>query len=164
MFEISQYHTCFQEGCTYLKNNYKSVSIFRVFSKLFEKLLQKQPLAFFDNTLSNVQCGFRKVYGTQSYLLMMLQFFKDATFKIKAFGALLIDLSKAFDCICHDLVIAKLLCLSWICFRIIYHTVGKELKETPFLVLGKYFIWSTARLYPSSCFVLYFYVCHVRDI
>ena len=38
----------------------------------------------------------------------MLEFFKDATDKIKAFAALLTDMSKAFDCLCHDLTITKL--------------------------------------------------------
>ena len=38
----------------------------------------------------------------------MLVFWKDASEKSKAFRVLLIKLSKAFDCICHDLLIAKL--------------------------------------------------------
>ena len=38
----------------------------------------------------------------------MLELFKDATDKIKAFAALLTDMSKAFDCLCHDLIITKL--------------------------------------------------------
>ena len=39
---------------------------------------------------------------------MMLAFFKDATDKNKAFVALLTDLSKTFDCFCHDLLVSKL--------------------------------------------------------
>ena len=38
----------------------------------------------------------------------MLEFWKDATDKNKAFKTLLTDLLKAFDCICHDFSIAKL--------------------------------------------------------
>ena len=63
---------------------------------------------FFDNILSKFQCGFRKGYGTQHYLLLMLEIWKEATDNNKAFGALLTDLSKAFDCLNHDLLIAKL--------------------------------------------------------
>ena len=39
---------------------------------------------------------------------MMLETWKEATDNNKAFGALLTDLSKAFDCLSHDLLIAKL--------------------------------------------------------
>ena len=38
----------------------------------------------------------------------MLEIWKEATDNNKAFGALLTDLSKAFDCLNHDLLIAKL--------------------------------------------------------
>ena len=39
---------------------------------------------------------------------MMLETWKEATDNNKAFGALLTDLSKAFDCLSQDLMIAKL--------------------------------------------------------
>ena len=39
---------------------------------------------------------------------MMLETWKEATDNNKAFGALLTDLSKAIDCLSHDLLIAKL--------------------------------------------------------
>ena len=38
----------------------------------------------------------------------MIDKWKNAVNNNKAFGALLTDLSKAFDCICHDLLVAKL--------------------------------------------------------
>ena len=47
------------------KTNYRPVSILSVFSKIFEKLLQKQLLLFFGNILSQFQWGFQKRYGRQ---------------------------------------------------------------------------------------------------
>ena len=39
---------------------------------------------------------------------MMLEFWKDATDRNKAFGVLLTDLSNVFDCLGHNLLITKL--------------------------------------------------------
>ena len=58
--------------------------------------------------LSKYQCGFRKGYNTQYCLLAMLEKWKSSVDKGSSFGALLTDLSKAFDCLSHKLLIAKL--------------------------------------------------------
>ena len=63
---------------------------------------------FFDNIFSKYQYGFRKGYSTQQCLLTMLEKWKKSVDKGEAFGALLTDLSKAFDCLNHELLIAKL--------------------------------------------------------
>ena len=64
--------------------------------------------SFFDNFLSEQQCGFRKRYSTQHCLLNLLEKWKRSVDKGKSFGALLTDLSKAFDCLDHELLTAKL--------------------------------------------------------
>ena len=63
---------------------------------------------FIDLLLSKFLCGFRKGYGAQDSLLAMLEHWKSAVNKRKVFGALLTDLSKAFECLSHELIIAKL--------------------------------------------------------
>ena len=51
---------------------------------------------------------FRKGYSTQHCLLAMLEKWKSAVDKGKSFGVLLTDLSKAFNCLSHELLLAKL--------------------------------------------------------
>ena len=63
---------------------------------------------YLDNILSKFQFGFRKGYSTQHSLLLMIDKWKKAVDSNKVFGAFLTDLSKAFQCVCHDLLIAKL--------------------------------------------------------
>ena len=63
---------------------------------------------YFESFLSKYQCGFRKGYSAQHCLLSMLEKWKSAMDNNKMFGALLTDLSKAFDCLSHNLLIAKL--------------------------------------------------------
>ena len=68
----------------------------------------KQISEYFEPILSKFQCGFRKGFSAQHCLLAMLEKWKAAVDNKKAFGALLTDLSKAFDCLPHDILLAKL--------------------------------------------------------
>ena len=54
------------------------------------------------------QCGFRKGFSTQHALLVMIEKIKTTRDNKEFYAAILTDLSKAFDCICHDISIAKL--------------------------------------------------------
>ena len=68
----------------------------------------KQIGDFMEHFFSKFQCGFRKGYSTQQCLIALTEEWKSTTDKGKSFGALLTDLSKVFDCLPHELLIAKL--------------------------------------------------------
>ena len=61
-----------------------------------------------DPLLSKYQCGFQGRFSAQNCLLAMLEKWKSVVDKEKVFGVLLTELSKAFDCLSHELIIAKL--------------------------------------------------------
>ena len=90
------------------KENYRPVSILPSISKIFERNMYDQIYMYMNNHLSPYLCGFRKSYNTQHCLIAMLEKWKKAIDKHNLAGAILTDLSKAFDCLNHELLIAKL--------------------------------------------------------
>ena len=107
-FKSADISAAFKQGSQNKKENYRLINILPLISKIFEKIICRQLSNHFDNILSKFQCGFRKGYSPQHCLLLMIDKWKKAVDNHKVFGAVLTDLSKAFDCICHDLLIAKL--------------------------------------------------------
>ena len=89
------------------KENYRPVSLLPAVSKIYEKVLYGQIDAYFNNILSPIQCGFRKGHGAQNCLLVLLEKWRRALESKQIAGIVLTDLSKAFDCIRHDMFIAK---------------------------------------------------------
>ena len=60
------------------------------------------------NKFSKFLCGFRKRFFTQIALTKLIQKWQKSLDEKRIIGTVLIDLSKAYDCIPHDLLIAKL--------------------------------------------------------
>ena len=77
-------------------------------SKVYERCLYDLIYDFFENKFSRYQCGFRKGFNTQNVLLSMVEKMLLAHDKREVCRAILTDLSKFFDCINHDMIIAKL--------------------------------------------------------
>ena len=90
------------------KGNYRQVSILPNLSKVFERCIYNQIAQFFDKILSKHQCGFRKGHSAQHSLIVLLEKWKESVDQGHVFGAFLTDLSKACDCLPHNLLIAKL--------------------------------------------------------
>ena len=93
---------------TIKKENYRPVSLLPVVSKLFERIMQKQMIAYIEKILSPYLCGYRKRFNAQYALLAMIEKWKKCLDGNGFAGAILMDLSKAFDTINHELLIAKL--------------------------------------------------------
>ena len=110
------------------KDHYRPISVSPNISKIYERFFFKQISEDFEQFLSRYQCGFRKGFSAQHSLLSMLDKWKLAVDHKKVLGALLKDLSKAFDCLLHDLLLAKLNAygFSMADFRLIQHYLSNR--------------------------------------
>ena len=90
------------------KKNYRPLSILPVISKPFESTMGEQIFSYIEKYLSAFIFAYRKRHGAQYCLITMIEMWRKALDESKVAGAILTDLSKAFDCLSHDLLIAKL--------------------------------------------------------
>ena len=90
------------------KKDYRPVSVLTVFSKIFERYILNQMLEHVNTILSDKISAYRKGYSSQHVLLKLTEEWRKHLDRNQIVGAVLMDLSKAFDCIPHDLLIAKL--------------------------------------------------------
>ena len=70
--------------------------------------MQRKFVGYMDNYLSDYLCGYRKGYNAQHALVALLEEWKSSLEENGFAGAVLMDLSKAIDCLNHDLLLAKL--------------------------------------------------------
>ena len=65
-------------------------------------------MSYFDKYLSPFISAYRKNYSLQQVLIRLLEEWREKLDENFIVGAVLMNLSNAFDCIPHDLIIAKL--------------------------------------------------------
>ena len=88
--------------------NYRPVSVLNVFSNVLERFILDQLTSYRKSILSEFRSAYRNQYRCQHVLLRMIETWHKCLDENKIVGATLMDLSKAFDCLPHDLLVAKL--------------------------------------------------------
>lgn len=89
-------------------SKYRPVSLIPTLSKIFEKVMFDQITNFAESFLSPYLFAYRTGHNGEQCLTVMIEMWRKALDEHKIAGAILTDLSKAFDCLSHDLLIAKL--------------------------------------------------------
>ena len=90
------------------KENYRPASILSHVSKVFERIMYMQIDTFMRDKLSKVLTGYRKNQSIQHCLMSMLEMWKNTLDKGGYVSAIFMYLSKVFDTLNHNLLIAKL--------------------------------------------------------
>ena len=90
------------------KSNFRPISILALISKVFEKVVFDQLCNCMNRFLNSLLHGFRKAHSTQHALYKLFQAGQKELDQCEFVGTILMDLSKEYDCLAHDLLIAKL--------------------------------------------------------
>ena len=90
------------------KRTNRPISILTSLSPVFEKLLYQQINRFVRGKSSTFLYSFRKNHSTQHALLKLVQEWQTCLDNQGKIGTILMDLSKAFDSLSHELLIGKL--------------------------------------------------------
>ena len=84
------------------------MSILLTHSNIFERVIFDQLSDNFENIFHTYLAAFRKGFGCQTTLLRLAEDWKRELDSHAYVGAILMDLSKASDCLLHDFTIDKL--------------------------------------------------------
>ena len=88
---------------------FRPVSVLNTFSKVYEIIIKNHLVSIMNNHFSPYIAAYRQNYSCQHVLLRLIEEWRLKLDNDYVAGGVLMDLSKAFDCIPHDLLIAKLL-------------------------------------------------------
>ena len=91
-----------------IRGNYRPVSVLPISSKVYETVMNDQLFGYFLHKFHEFLSAFRKRFSCQSLLLKAVDDWKYTLDQNLKTGVVFMDLSKAFDCLPHSLLIAKL--------------------------------------------------------
>lgn len=103
----------FKKGDSLDPNCYRPISLLTVPSKIFEKIIKTRLVTFMEtnNIISRNQFGFRKGLSTEDALVNFMTPVYEHMNNGNKVGALLIDITKAFDTVNHNILLHKMYCM-----------------------------------------------------
>ena len=107
-WKLAEICPIFKRDYEFDKSKYRPVSILVLLDEVFERCVQMQLVQHFNPYLSKFLSAYRKGYSCESVLLHLTEDWKGVLDKNSVVGTVIMYLSKAFDLIPHDLLLAKL--------------------------------------------------------
>lgn len=100
----------YKKGDPSLPKSYRPISIIPVIAKVFETVMYQQLITYFERNelLSSAQHGFRKNKSTVTAVRTLIEGIQEAFEEEESVLLTLLDLSKAFDCVSHEILLTKL--------------------------------------------------------
>ena len=101
----------FKKANPLLCENYRSISLLPVYSKIFEKVIYTRMYGFLEsnNLIYERQFGFRSKYSTNHALISTTEWIKSYIVKGNYVGGIFIELQKGFDTANHNILFEKLI-------------------------------------------------------
>lgn len=100
----------FKAGSSKDPSNFRPISVLPALSKIFEKIIlnQLQTHFYLNNLMTNKQFGFTKGRSTTDAGIDLIKHIFEAWEESRDAIGIFCDLSKAFDCVHHDILLGKL--------------------------------------------------------
>ena len=108
VYKMNEITPIYKSKDTFNKANYRPVSCSVSISKIIEYHFASQLRCHFDNYFHDKLCAYRTGTGCEHVIVNIIEDLKKALDDDMIVGTLLMDLSKAFDCLPHKLLVAKL--------------------------------------------------------
>ena len=107
-WKMGQVTPLFKKEDELYKKNYRPVTVLAILNNIYERVLSDQLSKYFKDALSDFISAYYKNYSCESTPLHLTEDWRAALDNKEVVAVTSLDLSKALDCVPHDLLLAQL--------------------------------------------------------